>query len=40
MLADPDESICNAAVDKIVMHIKNHEAKSTELIEEGNNSSF
>ena len=35
MVADPDESICNAAVDKIVMHIKNHEAKATELIEEG-----
>ena len=35
MLADPDESIRNAAVDKIVMHIKNHETKATELIEEG-----
>ena len=35
MLADPDESIRNAAVDKIVMHIKNHGAKATELIEEG-----
>ena len=35
MLADPDESICNAAVDKIV-HIRNHGAKATELIKEGN----
>ena len=35
MLADSDESIRNAAVYKIVMHIKNHEAKATELIEEG-----
>ena len=34
MLADPDESIRNAAVDKIV-HIRNHGAKATDLIEEG-----
>ena len=34
MLADPDESIRNAAVDKIV-HIRNHGAKATELFEEG-----
>ena len=34
MLADPDESIRNAAKDKIV-HIRNHGAKSTQLIEEG-----
>ena len=35
MLADSEKSIRNAAVDKIVMHIKNHGAKATELIEEG-----
>ena len=35
MLSDSDKSICNVAVDKIVMHIKNHGAKATELIEEG-----
>ena len=35
MLADSDKSIRYAAVDKIVMHIKNHGAKATELIEEG-----
>ena len=35
MLADPDESIRNAAVDKIVMQCGNHGAKATELIEEG-----
>ena len=35
MLADSDISIRNAAVEKIVMHIKNHGAKATELIEEG-----
>ena len=35
MLADLDESIRNTAVDKIAMHIKNHGAKATELIEEG-----
>ena len=34
MLADLDKSIFNAAVDKIV-HIRNHGAKATELIEEG-----
>ena len=35
MMADPDQSIRNAAVEKIVMHIRNHGAKATELIEEG-----
>ena len=35
MLADPAESIRNAAVDKIVMQCGNHGAKATELIEEG-----
>ena len=34
-LADSDESIRNAAVEKIVMHIKNRGAIATELIEEG-----
>ena len=34
MLADRDESIRNAAVDKIV-HSRNYGAKATELIEEG-----
>ena len=33
MSADPDESIRNVAVDEIV-HIRNHGAKATELIEE------
>ena len=35
MSADSDESIRNAARDKIVLHIKNHGAKATELILEG-----
>ena len=35
MSADPDESIRNPAVHKIVMRIKNHGAKATELIKEG-----
>ena len=35
MLTDPDESI-RTAVDKILhVHIRNHGAKATELIEKG-----
>ena len=37
MLANPDESIRNAAVDRVV-HIRNHGAKATQLFEEGSKS--